>query len=272
MSFTFKLKSLEFHDFHLVESSFYPFFISSNLFFFFSSVVFYLHSKISFLFVFVWLLIFLSTLFNWLYLVYFESIKGHHTVLVQKGLCLGFYLFLVSEVMFFFTIFWALFSCSLGSTLQLGYNWPSYNIIYLMGSMHSIPLLNTLILICSSFWFTIALRCLSNGFFNLCKFSLYITGCLGALFTCIQIYEYSVSLISISDSTYGSIFYFGTGFHGFHVTIGVFSIGYFCTLTEYSWINWAKNHKKLLKFSLLYWHFVDIIWIILYLSFYWVLF
>ena len=216
--------------------------------------------------------ILLSSIFNWFYLIYFESIKGHHTILVQKGLSMGFYLFLVSEIMFFFTIFWALFSCSLGTTLQLGYNWPSYDLIYLIGSMNGIPLLNTIILIGSSFWFTISLRCIHNGFYNLCKYSLYITGCLGALFTCIQIYEYSVSLISIADSTYGSIFYFGTGFHGLHVTIGVFSIGYFCTLTEYFWINWSKNHRKLLRFSVLYWHFVDIIWIILYSSFYWILY
>ena len=85
---------------------------------------------------------------------------------------------------------------------------------------------------------------MNNGFYNLGKLSLYTTGCLGALFTCIQIYEYSVSLISISDFTYGSIFYFGISFHRFHVTVGAFSIGYFCTLTKHLWVNWAKNHKK----------------------------
>jgi heme/copper-type cytochrome/quinol oxidase subunit 3 len=118
--------------------------------------------------------------------------------------------------------------------------------------MHSIPALNTIILVGSSFWFTIALRSFNFGFYKLAKLSLYITGSLGAFFTSIQIYEYSISLISICDSIYGSVFFFSTGFHGIHVIIGVLSIGYFCTLNEYFYINFSKNHNKLLRFIGLY--------------------
>ena len=109
---TLKLKSLEFHDFHLVESSFYPFFVSSNLFFFFSTTVFYLHAKISFLWVLAWFFIFLSTFFNWLYLVYFESIKGYLNVPVHT--VVSFHFFFLPAPMcyvrasYFFSLIWAL--------------------------------------------------------------------------------------------------------------------------------------------------------------------
>jgi hypothetical protein len=62
---------------------------------------------------------------------------------------------------------------------------------------------------------------------RLAKVSLYLTGALAAFFTCMQLYKYSVSLISISDSIYGTVFSLSTGFHGIHVTIEGCSIGYY---------------------------------------------
>jgi cytochrome c oxidase subunit 3 len=78
--------------------------------------------------------------------------------------------------------------------------------------------------------------------------------------------EYTVSSFTISDATYGSCFYFGTGFHGLHVMIGTAFIatGMWRVLSYHL----TDNHHLGLESSILYWHFVDVVWLFLFISIY----
>jgi cytochrome c oxidase subunit 3 len=103
------------------------------------------------------------------------------------------------------------------------------------------------------------------------KGSLYgtiVTIILAIVFTGLQGLEYTVSSFTISDSVYGSCFYFGTGFHGLHVIIGTafLAVGlwrlYSYHLTDHHHIGYESG--------ILYWHFVDVVWLFLYISvYYW---
>ena len=88
------------------------------------------------------------------------------------------------------------------------------------------------------------------------------------LFTGFQGVEYSVSSFTLSDGAYGSCFYFGTGFHGLHVIIGTLFLGVgFWRLLAY---HLTENHHLGLEAGILYWHFVDVVWLFLFLSvYYW---
>jgi cytochrome c oxidase subunit 3 len=83
-----------------------------------------------------------------------------------------------------------------------------------------LPLLNTIILLSSGVTVTYAHHSLIQGNRSGALYGLIFTIILAILFTALQVIEYSVSSFTISDGTYGSCFYFGTGFHGVHVMIG----------------------------------------------------
>ena len=95
---------------------------------------------------------------------------------------------------------------------------------------------------------------------------LYYTVTLAIVFTALQGLEYIVSSFTISDGTYTSCFYFGTGFHGLHVIIGTA----FITVSFWRFITYhlTENHHLGLESAILYWHFVDIVWLFLYISIY----
>jgi cytochrome c oxidase subunit 3 len=82
-----------------------------------------------------------------------------------------------------------------------------------------------------------------------------------------QVYEYFNAPFTISDSVYGSIFYLLTGFHGFHVVVGtIFLIVCFIRLLKN---HFSRGHHIGLESSIWYWHFVDIVWLFLYIFVYW---
>jgi len=88
------------------------------------------------------------------------------------------------------------------------------------------------------------------------------------IFTAFQGVEYSVSSFTISDGAYGSCFYFGTGFHGIHVIIGTIflAVGFWRILAYHL----TENHHLGFEAGILYWHFVDVVWLFLFLSvYYW---
>ena len=146
------------------------------------------------------------------------TFQGHHTFAVQKGLSLGFVLFVISEIFFFISIFWAFFHSSLSPTVELGAHWPPSGIETL--NPWEVPLLNTVILLSSGFTVTYGHHFLINGNRSKTLYGLLYTVILATIFTGLQGVEYSVSSFTISDGAFGSCFYFGTGFHGFHVIIG----------------------------------------------------
>jgi heme/copper-type cytochrome/quinol oxidase subunit 3 len=192
-------------------------------------------------------------------------------------------LFIVSEVMFFFSFFWAFFHSSLSPSIVLGSVWPPIGINVL--NPLKIPLLNTLILLLSGLTVTwshhiIRDRSWQFPFFSkssfevddflnnyvLCVFSLFLTVLLGLEFTAWQAYEYYKATFYIYDGVYGSTFYMTTGLHGLHVIIGtIFLIVCFFRLIN---LHFTYDHHLGYEGAIWYWHFVDVVWIFLFLSIY----
>ena len=143
---------------------------------------------------------------------------GNHTLAVQRGLNMGVALFIVSEALFFLAIFWAFFHSALSPTVELGASWPPMGIQSI--NPFELPLLNTIILLSSGVTVTYAHHSLIQGNRRGALYGLVHTIILAVIFTAFQGVEYTVSSFTISDGTYASCFYFGTGFHGLHVMIG----------------------------------------------------
>jgi heme/copper-type cytochrome/quinol oxidase subunit 3 len=90
---------------------------------------------------------------------------------------------------------------------------------------------------------------------------------LAVIFTALQVFEYNQFSFNISDSTWGSIFYMATGFHGLHVIIGTIFITY--TTARVFFDHLTSKHHLGFEFAAWYWHFVDVVWLFLFLSIYW---
>jgi cytochrome c oxidase subunit 3 len=146
------------------------------------------------------------------------TLLGNHTFAVQKGLNLGVALFIVSEVFFFISIFWAYFHSALAPTVELGTHWPPAGIASI--DYLELPLLNTLLLLSSGASVTYAHHALIAGNRRGTLLGIIITIALALTFTAIQGYEYYEAPFTISDGAYGSTFFLATGFHGLHVLIG----------------------------------------------------
>jgi cytochrome c oxidase subunit 3 len=191
---------------------------------------------------------------------------GNHTLAVQKGINMGVALFIISEALFFLGIFWAFFHSALSPTIELGAKWPPIGINSV--NPFELPLLNTVILLSSGVTITYSHHSLIKGDRTGGLYGAIYTIILAVIFTCLQGIEYAVSSFTISDGTYSSCFYFGTGFHGLHVMIGTaFLAVAFWRMLAY---HLTENHHLGFESAILYWHFVDVVWLFLYISvYYW---
>jgi cytochrome c oxidase subunit 3 len=189
---------------------------------------------------------------------------GDHTLAVQKGLHLGIILFIISEALFFAAIFWAYFHSALTPTVELGSQWPPLGIEPI--NPFELPLLNTIILLSSGATITYAHHSLINKKRFGGLYGTIFTITLAILFTLLQVIEYNVSSFTISDGAFGTCFFFGTGFHGLHVIIGTIflSVG----LGRLLLYHLTQHHHLGYEGGILYWHFVDVVWIFLYISMY----
>jgi cytochrome c oxidase subunit 3 len=174
--------------------------------------------------------------------------------------------------MFFVAWFWSYFDDSLyaGEAQQYlrteltGGHWPPDQIAT-FDPWH-LPLLNTLILLTSGTAVTWAHHSLLHDDRKGLRLGLLITVALGAIFTCVQAYEYTHAAFDFSGHIYGATFFMATGFHGFHVLVGtIFLI--VCTLRV-----GAGHFKKEQHFGFeaaaWYWHFVDVVWLFLFAAIY----
>jgi len=189
---------------------------------------------------------------------------GNHTLAVQRGLNMGVALFIVSEGLFFLAIFWAFFHSALSPAVELGAQWPPMGIEAI--NPFELPLLNTVILLSSGVTVTYAHHSLIQGNRSGALYGLIATVVLAIVFTGLQGVEYTVSSFTISDGAFGSCFYFGTGFHGLHVMIGTafLAVGLWRVLAYHL----TDNHHLGLEAGILYWHFVDVVWLFLFISIY----
>nr|QCF39585.1 cytochrome c oxidase subunit III [Zeuzera multistrigata] len=193
------------------------------------------------------------------------TLQGKHTTLVLKGLRWGMILFIISEVFFFISFFWAFFHSSLSPNIEIGTIWPPLSITPF--NPFQIPLLNTIILITSGVTVTWAHHALMENNYSQMSQSLSITVILGIYFTILQAYEYYEAPFTIADSIYGSTFFMATGFHGLHVIIGTTFL--LVCLIRHKNNHFSKNHHFGFEAAAWYWHFVDVVWLFLYISIYW---
>nr|ATI10800.1 cytochrome c oxidase subunit 3 [Calvisia medogensis] len=191
--------------------------------------------------------------------------QGLHTKLVIKGLKWGMILFIMSEVFFFISFFWSFFHSSLSPTVQIGLLWPPTGVKPF--NPMQIPLLNTVILLTSGVTITWAHHTLLNNNYKEMIQSMMITIIMGIYFTTLQAYEYIEAPFTISDSIYGSSFFMATGFHGIHVLIGTTFL--IVCLSRMLNMHFSKNHHVGFEAAAWYWHFVDVVWLFLYISIYW---
>jgi len=204
--------------FHLVSPSPWPLLLSLSLFLttmFFCLSLYCLGSLLFILF-------FCSRLCIigfWLTDVVFEgTLLGCHSLAVQSGFRLSIVLFILSEVMFFASFFWAYLHCSLSPNVELGSLWPPAGILPL--DCTSLPLLNTFVLLVSASTVTVSHSLLRSSLPASSTLWLLASVGLGFFFLLLQGMEYSLCSFTIADSSFGSCFFLATGFHGLHVLIG----------------------------------------------------
>nr|AIG24318.1 cytochrome c oxidase subunit III [Pholcus sp. HCP-2014] len=254
-----------FHPFHLVSLSPWPILAGLNGFMVVSGMVnmFYC-KKVGLLFIALLLMIVVASLW-WRDVVREGTFLGDHGVEVVRGLMAGMLLFIVSEVFFFLSFFWAFFHSSLSAAVGLGSVWPPTGIISF--DPFQIPLLNTIILLSSGVSVTWAHQAILFGKWSSVKYSLMVTWLLGVYFLCLQGFEYFTCMFDISDSVFGSVFFMATGFHGFHVVVGTLFliIMWSRSLGEH----FSTSHHFGLEAAAWYWHFVDVVWLFLFVVVYW---
>jgi cytochrome c oxidase subunit 3 len=254
------------HPFHLVTPSPWPIITAFCLLSLTTSAVSSFHgfssSEIFLLFAFINLVISMSFWFR--DIIAEGTYLGNHTLAVQRGITMGVSLFIISEGLFFLSVFWAYFHSALAPTTELGATWPPMGIEAI--NPFELPLLNTVILLSSGVVVTYAHHCLIQGARKGALYGMLFTIILAVIFTCFQGLEYSVSSFTLTDASFGSCFYFGTGFHGLHVIIGTafLAVGFWRILSY----QLTDNHHLGLESGILYWHFVDIVWLVLFISMY----
>ena len=235
---------------------------------------------------------------GWFHVVIGENQKGMYNLQVDKSFRMGMMWFIFSEVMFFAAFFGALFYARQLSVPWIGgegvkiFNkllvwenfenaWPtngpsklgpredgSYEVVPAFG----LPAINTLILLTSGITITIAHHALREGKRGILNIFLALTFLLGFLFVGLQAEEYHHAYtelgLQLSTGIYGSTFYMLTGFHGFHVTIGAIML-------LVIWLRTMNGHftpQRHFAFEAVawYWHFVDVVWLGLFVFVYWI--
>lgn len=201
-------------------------------------------------------------IYQWVRDIVREAYIGNHVKIVQKGLMYGYLIFLLSEVMLFFSFFWAYFASSLAPTVQIFGLWPPLGIELRI----EMALLGSLVLLTSGFLVTLSHNTIYLNR-KTCIISLIFTILFGAFFLVIQYIEYSFGNFCINDSVYGSVFYMTTGLHGLHVFLGVLFL--FVALIRLLTEDMTYDHHFNYIASIIYFHFVDIIWLFLFVVYYW---
>lgn len=248
------------HPYHILSPSPWPILISFNLLCFMISMIGILSGYSNAININILSLSMILYIFYlWLYDIIIESnYTGFHSYIVSRTLIYGFLFFLITEIMLFFSLFWAYFNSALNPYTLI---WPPIGIDLI--NPWSIPLLNTFLLLYSGISATFAHHSFINKNRTSTLLGLIITIFMGISFFLLQAFEYYNSTFDISDSVYGSTFFITTGTHGFHVIVGIlFFVFTFIRIYKF------QSPSILFDLALLYYHFVDVVWIALYILIY----
>jgi len=252
------------HPFHIVSPSPWPFLCASSLLLLLPALILS-WSTLRSNYILLGAIPFLFGICLWFRdIIYEGTFLGAHSLSVQLSLRIGFALLIVSELIFFFAIFWAYLHSSLAPSVELGCLWPPLGVRSL--SPAHLPLLNTILLLTSAATLTWSHFALIHSDFLTSSFQLCTTIELGSIFTVVQVWEYSNCSFTIADSVFGSAFFLATGFHGLHVLIGTFFL--LVCLYRLCSFHFSANRHLGLEFAIWYWHFVDVVWLFLFIVIY----
>jgi cytochrome c oxidase subunit 3 len=260
-------KNTERHPFHMVDPSPWPLLSSLGALALTFGGVMFMHgySGGRTLFITGFLTILFCMYIWWRDIIREGTFEGQHTHVVQLGLRMGMLLFIVSEIMFFFAFFWAFFDASIKPAIAIGGVWPPDGLEIL--SPWGVPLLNTVVLLSSGATVTWAHHAIVAGAKRSAVIGLVLTIVLAVFFTFLQGLEYVSAPFGISDGVYGTTFFMATGFHGFHVFIGTC----FLTVCLFRLLlnHFTREHHFGFEAAAWYWHFVDVVWLFLFVVVYW---
>lgn len=234
------------------------------------------------------ILSFLVVLYNWFGNAIGESEAGKYNARVDTSFRWSMSWFIFSEVMFFAGFFGALFYARSITMPWLGdldhkLLWPDFSAVWgnagPAGTIEAfktmtpfpIPTINTALLLTSGVTLTIAHHALRLGHRGKTAFWLLATILLGATFIGLQAYEYIHAYhelnLKLTSGIYGSTFFMLTGFHGFHVTLGAIMLS--VVLYRVMKGHFTPEHHFAFEGAAWYWHFVDVVWLGLYVVVYW---
>ncbi|OWW22971.1 MFS transporter [Noviherbaspirillum denitrificans] len=229
----------------------------------------------------------LVVLYKWFGDAIAESEGGLYSARIDVSYRWSMSWFIFSEVMFFAGFFGALFyarSVTMPWLADLDHKliWPDFSAQWgnspggtiepfaKMGPFW-IPTINTALLLTSGVTLTIAHHALRAGQRGKTAFWLFATIVLGAVFMSFQAYEYAHAYselnLKLTSGIYGSTFFMLTGFHGFHVTLGAIMLA--VVLYRVMKGHFTPDHHFGFEGAAWYWHFVDVVWLGLYVVVYW---
>nr|YP_010963419.1 cytochrome c oxidase subunit III [Echinocrepis rostrata]WNL54531.1 cytochrome c oxidase subunit III [Echinocrepis rostrata] len=253
------------HPYHLVDQSPWPLTGAISALMMTSGLILWFHNNSLTLLIFSFILLAITMINWWRDVIRESTFQGSHTTIVENGLRYGMILFITSEVCFFFAFFWAFFHSSLAPSIEIGVIWPPTGITPLNPFL--VPLLNTAVLLSSGITITWSHHSILSGNRTEAIQALFLTVFLGVYFTALQAWEYIDSPFTIADSVYGSSFFVATGFHGLHVIIGTTFL--FVCLIRLINFHFSAHHHFGFEAAAWYWHFVDVVWLFLYICIYW---
>lgn len=254
-----------FHPYHIVNISPWPLLVGFGVLNIVVGIIkIFNYLEVDLLFISFLYLLFISIIW-WRDVVRERTFQGLHSRMVLRGLIFGIILFIIREVFFFISFFWAFFHSRLSPTVEIGHLWPPSGIFSF--NPFQIPLLNTIILLSSGVSVTWSHQLLLYNNWNKAKNAIIITWLLGFYFLILQGFEYYIASFNISDSIYGSTFFIATGFHGFHVIVGtLFLFIIWIRIIKY---HFTSSHHFGFEAAAWYWHFVDVVWLFLFSVIYW---
>nr|YP_009919773.1 Cox3 [Metschnikowia continentalis]QMQ98412.1 Cox3 [Metschnikowia continentalis] len=258
---------MQLHPFHLVSPSPWPLYTSFALMNLALSMGLTAHNYMSNnLYIMFNMMNVMYVLTLWFKDVMAESTYlGDHTKAVKTGLTQGFYLFVVSEILMFASLFWAYLHSSLNPTMEIGMAWPPAGIEAMSPS--ELPLLNTIILLASGVTITMGHHALINSNRKDTLYGFIFTTLLMVMFVILQYLEFMYSSFTITDGVYGSTFYSLTSTHGVHM-VSVSMMLALCSWRVYNY-DFTNNSHVFAEATVMYLHVLDMLWLFMYMMCYW---
>jgi cytochrome c oxidase subunit 3 len=268
------------HPYHLVRPSIWPMAGAFAGGLFALGMVLYMHGvkfgtfDVGFKGVALGVLSILAVMFFWWKDIIFETVHEKvHNAVTENGLRFGMALFIASEVMFFVAFFWAFFDASLFAGevkqyLRAAYTqgqWPPPGV----EPIHAfdLPFMMTMILLLSGCTVTWAHHAILHGNNKEAILAIGLSWALGFFFLCFQMFEYHHATFAFKEGAFSSTFYMATGFHGFHVFVGTVFL-FVCWLRARAGHFTPQRHFGF-EAAAWYWHFVDVVWLFLFVAIYW---